>query len=121
MSAEPIHAPVTYLPVPPAPPPGDVRDGALTELALALDTERTANKAMLAAVKDLDRMLAEQRDENGQLTERNAQLEAQLVEYAEAVTRQVADNKRLWCEVRLAEHRLEEELDKPLWRRVLRR
>ena len=124
MAAEPSHAPVTYLePVPnlsPSPGP-DSRDQALTELALALDTQRSANKAMIGAVKELDRMLGEQRQLAAQAQERNQLLEAQLVEYASAVTEQVSENKRLWCEVRLAEHRLEEELDKPAWRRLLRR
>ncbi len=102
-----MHATVTYLePL--------QSDEALTELALALDTQRSANKAMIQAVKGMDGMRAEER-------ERNGQLEAQIAEYQEAVTRQVADNKRLWCEVRLAEHRLEEWLDKPAWRRLMRR
>jgi len=116
MSAEPTHAPVTYLEPVPSPPRPEraTNDEALTELALALDTQRSANKAMVAAVKGLDGMLVSER-------EKNAHLEAQIAEYATAVTEQVAENKRLWCEVRLAEHRLEEELDKPGWRRLLRR
>lgn len=112
MAAEPIPAPVAFL---------DSRDEALTEMALALDTERSANKAMLQAVKGLDAMLDEQRA-------RVEALEGQLTEYATAVTEQAAvnkdqleENKRLWCQVRLAEHRLTEELEKPLWRRVLRK
>ena len=123
MSAEPTHAPVTYLESVPSPPrPAQATtDQALTELALALDTERSANKAMVEAVKGMDRMLAEQRQVNAELTAKAEQMESQLAEYATAVTQQVADNKRLWCEVRLAEHRLEEELDKPGWRRLLRR
>ncbi len=102
MSAEPTHAPVSYLePVPSPPRPAQVtNDEALTELALALDTQRSANKAMVEAVKGMDGMLGEQRELNAELTQRNEQLEAQMAEYAEAVTRQVADNKRLWCEVR---------------------
>ena len=124
MAAEPSHAPVTYLePVPNLSPPTapDSRDQALTELALALDTQRSANKAMVGAVKELDRMLGEQRQQASQAMERSQQLEAQLVEYAAAVSEQVSENKRLWCEVRLAEHRLEEWLDKPAWRRLMRR
>lgn len=65
--------------------------------------------------------MVEQRELNGELADRTLHMEAQLVEYASAVTEQVADNKRLWCDVRLAEHRLEEELDKPAWRRLFRR
>lgn len=123
MSAQPSHAPVTYLePVPRAPRPDSIAsDEALTELALALDTQRSANKAMLEAVKGLDSMLAVERGLNGELSETTVQMEAQLAEYASAVTEQVADNKRLWCQVRLAEHRLDEELNKPAWRRLLRR
>ena len=123
MSAQPSHAPVTYLePVPSAPRHDSIAsDEALTELALALSTERSANKAMLEAVKGLDGMLVEQRELNRELADKTLRMEAQLVEYASAVTEQVADNKRLWCDVRLAEHRLEEELDKPAWRRLLRR
>jgi hypothetical protein len=123
MSAEPMHAPVAYLePVPSPPRPAQAtNDEALTELALALDTQRSANRAMIQAVKGMDGMLGEQRELNAELTHRNEHLEAQIAEYAEAVTRQVADNKRLWCEVRLAEHRLEEWLDKPAWRRLMRR
>lgn len=124
MSAQPTHAPVSYLePVPSisehAAP--DARDEALTELALALDTQRSANKAMLEAVKGLDQVVVQHRKRAEELERQNQGLEAQLVEYAAAVTQQVAENKRLWCEVRLAEHRLEEELDKPTWRRLLRR
>lgn len=122
MAAEPSHAPVTYLePLRSATPEPDKRDQALTELALALDVQRSANKAMVGAVKDLDRLLGEQRKATAELAERNGALEAQLTEYASAVTEQVSENKRLWCEVRLAEHRLEEWLDKPAWRRLMRR
>lgn len=111
MSAQPTHAPVTYLePVPSAPQPEPVSsDEALTELALALDTQRSANKAMVGAVKGLDRMLAEQRELNGELAHKTLELEAQLAEYAAAVTEQVSENKRLWCDVRVAEHRLQQE------------
>ncbi|HEX5910690.1 MAG TPA: hypothetical protein VFY44_09370 [Thermoleophilaceae bacterium] len=123
MSAEPTHAPVTYLePVFSPPRPAQVTsDEALTELALALDTQRSANKAMVEAVKGMDRMLGDQRELNADLARRNEQLEAQMAEYAEAVTRQVADNNKLWCDLRVAEHRLEEWLDKPAWRRLMRR
>ena len=123
MSAIPSHAPVTYLeavPSGPLPAPS-AGDEALTELALALDTQRSANRAMLEAVKELDRKLASQRELNGELTDKARYLEAQMAEYAAAVTDQVADNKRLGRQLRLSEDRLVAELGKPAWRRLLGR
>ena len=105
-----------------APRPAQVtNDEALTELALALDTQRSANKAMVEAVKGLQGMLTAERERTGELEHTALQQEAQLKEYAEAVTKQVADNNKLWCDLRVAEHRLEEWLDKPAWRRLMRR
>ena len=43
------------------------------------------------------------------------------MEYATAVTEQVSENKRLWCDVRVAEHKLAEELEKSFWQRVFKR
>jgi len=107
MNAEP-EASVTYLE--PVPEPAQSPDRALMELALTLDTERGANRAMLGTVKELDRRLGEQRAAN-------AALEAQIGEYAMAVTHQTAQNRHL----RTALNEAEARLATPLWRRLLKR
>ncbi len=106
MNARP-EASVTYLAPVSEPAPSD---RGLMELALTLDTERSANRAMLATVKELDRLLAEQRAANGQL-------EAQLGEYALAVTHQTAENRHLKAALTEADTRRK----MPFWRRLKRR
>ncbi len=95
MNAQP-EASVTYLE--PVPGPSQSPDRAVMELALTLDTERNANRAMLATVKELDRQLGEQRAAN-------AKLEAQLGEYALALTHQTAQNKHLRATLKEADAR----------------
>lgn len=103
------------------PRPADPRDATLVDLARELNTERRAGNALLAALKELDAKLGEERSNVLGIEARHAELaEAHASRGAELV-RQQQVNYRLYANIRNIGNALALERNKPLWRRLLNR
>lgn len=121
MSANPVQASVTYLEPIATRVEEDLADAAVLGLTRQLDTQRSANKALLAAVHQLDCRLCEQRRLVVDLEAQKLEGEAVLATTAAELAEEKRANQRLYCDRALAEHQHQQELDKPGWRRLLRR
>ncbi|CAN5543348.1 hypothetical protein BH20ACT19_BH20ACT19_09990 [soil metagenome] len=108
--------------------------GELLELRRKLDTERSAGKAVLASVLELDRRLQAERESVLELdcrlqAERESaeslqaaadELDSALEEERREQQTQRVEVQRLWGEIRVLEAELRE-AERPLWRKLLRR
>ena len=116
MSAQPVHAPISYLQ-----PVGadDFVDSGHLQRELA--TERSANKALLGALGDLEKRLAAERSRAAKMEGANTVLAARFAEAEELASSERDQVKRLWLELSDTRQVLANEYSKPLWRKALSR
>lgn len=104
---------------PPRPP--DPRDAALVDLSRELNTERSASRAVLAALKDLDATLTAERCKLLSAQAENAELTITVERQGVELQHQRVLNFSLHSDLQDVRTALQRERMKPLWRRVLSR
>ena len=99
---------------------GDTEPGELQRLRSDLETERSAGKAMLVTVLELEQRLARERSTGQAVLASVRELEAQLSEEKRAGREQRLENQRMWGDIQELEIALRA-AETPFWRKLLRR
>jgi chromosome segregation ATPase len=92
----------------------------LAELQRRLETERSASRALIAALRELEQRVDAERATAEALTVSVGELEAALEADRAALSAQRKANGQLWSQVHDLKHALEL-AERPIWRKLLRR